>query len=186
MNPFRHSDQRPTQQQNQRPTQQQHQRLVQKQKQQEFVAADFPELYCPNNQNDTQADNQAKKNQITRLDYMKATTQPKIEELKENPLLPGWAYLSYDNNRKFQIIYGSETNYANDNDTENNDNNNEKMNQINQRWRQNVDNFIEINGIDTYIRVYGNYQDPYENINNGDSNDNEEYLDNNDYEYDDE
>jgi len=173
MNPFRHSDQRQKQNQNQRPAQNQ------KQKHQEFVATDFPELYCPNNQAVTQS---KKKNQITRLDYIKATTQPKIEELKENPLLPGWAYLSYDKNRKFQIVYGSEINYANDN----NNNNNEKMNQINQQWRQNVDNFIEINGMDTYIRVYGNYQDPYENINNGDSNDNEEYSDNNDYEYDDE
>lgn len=132
MNPFRQRRQR-------------HEPVEQKRtEKKEFLNTDFPELIS------------YKTTKLSDLNYMKASTQPKEEEVKENPLLPGWAYLSYDKNQNFQIIYGPIIQNKTIMETPDN---NETVNQMNKRWKQNIDNFIEMNGIDAYMRVYGNYYD---------------------------
>ena len=106
------------------------------------------------------------------LDYKRATTQVGNSGISDTALLPGWAYLSYDDDGQFKMVCGPAVKLSKYELNLERRRGLSGFSQMNRRWNQNAVQFVEMHGLDAYIHIYGNVMeeevsDYYESIDDG-------------------
>lgn len=90
------------------------------------------------------------------LDYKRATTQVCNSGIFDTALLPGWAYLSYDDDGQFKMVCGPAVKLSKYELNLERRRGLSGFSQMNRRWNQNAVQFVEMHGLDAYIHIYGN------------------------------
>jgi len=118
-----------------------------------MMEKDFPD-FIANNTISVKSDNE-----LQALSYMKASTQEIIiPESNEVKLEPGWVSLSYDSNRKLVTKPSSKSVLKEGSDNlsleEYSEHANYIFNRMAHKWELFKENFIDLNGIEEYDRIY--------------------------------
>ena len=90
------------------------------------------------------------------LDYKRATTQACNSSISDTALLPGWAYLSYDDDGQFKMVCGPAVKMSKYELNLERRQESSGFSQMNRRWNQTAIQFVEMHGLDAYIHIYGN------------------------------